>query len=62
MNSEKRDKIIPAIRCDSEEKDLLERAAGAEHLPVGTWLRNLGLKRAAELGLGFAPAKKRAAR
>jgi len=56
-----RDRTTPPIRVDEEEEERLARAAEIERLPLSTWLRNLGLKRADELGVE-GPKKKRAAR
>jgi len=39
------------LRVTTEQKDLLARAANAQHLDVSTWLRALGL-REAERALG----------
>jgi hypothetical protein len=58
-----RDKVIPPIRVDEEEDWRLRAAAEAERQPLSIWLRNLGLKRADELGIaGQQPAKRKAAR
>lgn len=60
-NGEKREAIVPPIKCLEEEKERLELAAEADRLPLATWLRNLGLKRADELGVEVGK-KKRASR
>jgi len=37
------------IRLSPEERAELDVAAEAEHMPLGTWLRRLGLQAAAKL-------------
>lgn len=43
-----RTKALPVIRCTEEEDAELRAGAEADGKPIGTWLRELGMKRRAQ--------------
>lgn len=44
-----RDRVLPNIRVTADEERLLRWGAEQDDLPLSTWLRDLGLMRAAQI-------------